>query len=140
MIHLLEPRQAEHRNFNICPHCEWLGKDATLYRLSEGIPMISRSDGRSFHLLLADRPLPYPVESEDETVQRLSLCFWYACDSETDSPKSTLVLVPGPFPGNANIFRRVEFVADLLARQLLAKKKLAGFYELNENSLHELSY
>ena len=42
---VLEPSLISFRNFNVCPHCEWNGEEALLSRLSEGIPMISRSDG-----------------------------------------------------------------------------------------------
>lgn len=31
-------------------------------RVCEGVPMSSRSDGKKFHLLPADRPLPYAAE------------------------------------------------------------------------------
>lgn len=51
---------APYRNFNLCPHCASTGHPALLGRLCECLPMISRSDGQTFHLLLADRPLPYP--------------------------------------------------------------------------------
>ncbi|HEY1482078.1 MAG TPA: hypothetical protein VGF19_05070, partial [Candidatus Acidoferrum sp.] len=59
---LLEARVG-YRNFNLCPHCVLQGQQAILCRLCEGIPMISRSDGKLFHLLLADHPIPYPAES-----------------------------------------------------------------------------
>jgi hypothetical protein len=75
--HVLEPSQTEFRNFNVCPHCESNGEEALLSRLSEGIPMISRSDGKTFHLLLADRPLPYPAERGEHPTQTVSVCFWY---------------------------------------------------------------
>ena len=46
--------------------------EPTLYRLSESLPMILRSDGRDFHLLLADRSLAFPVE-RDGPADSLSL-------------------------------------------------------------------
>ena len=56
----LEP--ITYRNFNLCPHCVFHGEQSLLCRLCEGIPMISRSDGKTFHLLLADYPARYPAE------------------------------------------------------------------------------
>jgi hypothetical protein len=67
---LLEAR-AGYRNFNLCPHCVLQGRQAILCRLCEGIPMISRSDGNLFHLLLADRPIPYPAESKSDASEKL---------------------------------------------------------------------
>jgi hypothetical protein len=39
--------------------------------------MISRSDCRNFHLLLADRPLAYPMERDKDPMPMTSVCFWY---------------------------------------------------------------
>lgn len=50
------------RNFNLCPHCQSRGEEGLLCRMCEGVPMISRSDGKHFHLFLADQPVPYPAE------------------------------------------------------------------------------
>ena len=102
--------------------------------------MISRSDGKNFHLLLADRPLPYPAERGDVPAQRLSLCFWYSSGNELDSTRSTLVLVPGYLRESTKIFRQIEFIADLLAAELVSRQKLANFYELQNHRLRKLSY
>ncbi len=85
--------QTEYRNFNMCPHCEWWGVEPTLYRMSKSMPMISRSDGRNFHLLLADRPLPFPVE-KDGPADRVSLCFCYVYENDRSIAGSTVVLLP----------------------------------------------
>jgi len=94
---VLEPSRSKFRNFNVCPHSEWNGEEALLTRLSEGIPMISRSDGRNFHLVLADRPLPYPVESASGPTGTISVCFWYVYGAENRETKSTVVLFGGIF-------------------------------------------
>lgn len=131
--------QAEYRNFNICPHCEWLEVEPTLARLSESMPMISRSDGRNFHLLLADRPLPFPVE-KDDPADRLSLCFWYVYENGKSLAGSTVVLFPDTQARKTSLFRQIEFVADLLVVELLRHNSLAGLYDLQGNSLRELGY
>ncbi len=137
---VLEPSQTEFRNFNVCPHCEWNGEEALLSRLSEGIPMISRSDGRNFHLLLADRPLVYPAERGGGATRVVSVCFWYLYGAERNATRSTVVLFDGVFGPKANIFRRIEFVADLLADELVRRQSLAVFYNMQGNEILTLSY
>jgi hypothetical protein len=137
---VLEPSQTEFRNFNVCPHCESNGEEALLFRLSEGIPMISRSDGRNFHLLLADRPLAYPAERGGVPTRTVSVCFWYLYGAGTDATKSTVVLLEGAFGPRANIFRQIEFIADVLADELLRRRSLAVFYNMQGSEILELAY
>jgi len=125
-----------YRNFNLCPHCERLGMDPLLLRLAEGLPMISRSDGVNFHLLLADRPLPYPAERSAQPAREVSLCFWYSSDTQ----RSTLVIVPAGKGASVVPYRDIEFVADLLSEKLLLKGKLAPMYGLTDNSLRLWNY
>lgn len=140
LTQVLEPSQSEFRNFNVCPHCEWNGEEALLSRLSEGIPMISRSDGRNFHLLLADRPLPYPMESACGPTRTISVCFWYVYGAEKRESKSTVVLFEGVLGPKAAIFRQIESIADLLVDELLCRERLAGFYNLQGHAILELAY
>jgi len=130
--------RVEYRNFNMCPHCECRGLEPTLTRMCESMPMISRSDGRNFHLLLADRPLPFPVE-KDGPSDRLSLCFWHAYNDAAFS-ECTVVLIPNMPPRGIGLFRHIEFIADLLVVELLQRRSLAGLYGLQGHSLRELPY
>lgn len=134
------PFKIEFRNFNLCPHCEQQGQDPLLQRLTEGIPMISRSDGKNFHLLLADRPLAYPAERAAGPAQRLSLCFWYSQASGTSVTKSSLVLIPADLKKDPKIFRVIEFIADLLTDKLLQQQAIGAFYDLQGITLREISY
>jgi hypothetical protein len=138
--HVLESSPTEFRNFNVCPHCEWIGEEALLSRFSEGIPMISRSDGRNFHLLLADRPLPYPAELGADPTQTVSVCFWYAYGEEKSATRSAVVLFEACACPKEKMYRQIEFIADLLADELLRRRELATFYNLQGNSVLELSY
>ena len=45
--------------------------------MCESMPMISRSDGKTFHVLLADRPLAYPQERQSRAPAGAAACFWY---------------------------------------------------------------
>ena len=137
---VLESLPTEFRNFNVCPHCEWNGEEGLLLRLSEGIPMISRSDGRNFHLLLADRPLPYPAERSGSPTRTVSACFWYVYGADQNVTRSTVALFEGGYGPRASIFRQIEFIADLLSEELLRRKSLAIFYDVQGNEIRELAY
>ncbi len=140
LTEVLDAPEIEHRNFNICPHCIWFGKDGLLSRLSEGPPMISRSDGKTYHLLMADKPLPYPAERFPGPTQRFSVCFWYSCGPGSGAAQTTVVLLPGSTRKNNNLFRRIEWIADILALMLQSRKPLGGFYDLRGQVLQELQY
>ena len=138
-LELPTPPLVEFRNFNLCPHCELLHEDPLLLRMNEGMPMISRSDGKNFHLVLADRPLPYPAECASGQSEEKSLCFWYSYRNSGSANRSTVVLVPSKAKGAAG-YREIEFIADLLAAKLLRKPEVAVFYRLCGSFLQELRY
>lgn len=102
--------------------------------------MISRSDGRSFHLLLADRPLPYPAEVSGAPTQTVSVCFWYAYGEQKTATRSVVVLLEDSARPKEKLYRQIEFIADLLADELLRGRDLASFYNLQGNSILELGY
>ena len=102
--------------------------------------MISRSDGRNFHILLADRPLPYPAELGAGPTQTVSVCFWYAYGEEKTSTKSAVILLESCACRKEKLYRQIEFIADLLADELLRRRELASFYHLQGDSILELSY
>lgn len=120
---------ATYRNFNLCPHCSLHGQQALLCRLCEGLPMISRSDGETFHLLLADRPLPYPIERAAGLTDRISVCFWYSHVRHPRTTFSTIVILPESRTNHPAVFRMIEAAADLLAEELLRGERLADLYE-----------
>jgi len=124
-----------YRNFNLCPHCRHNGHPALLSRLSEGLPMISRSDGESFHLLLADRPLPYPIECEAGPTNQVSACYWYSHVRSGRKTCSTIVVLPCPHSNRPSLFRLLETAADLLAEELYRRGDLVEFYEFIPNSM-----
>lgn len=133
-VHCLEQPKIAYRNFNLCPHCAFNGQQSLLCRLCEGLPMISRSDGETFHLLLADRPLPYPAEVTAGASRQISVCFWYSHVRQAQETLSTVVILSDSRTNHPAVFRRIEKVADLLAEELAREGHLAGCYELFENS------
>jgi len=102
--------------------------------------MISRSDGRNFHLLLADRPLPYPMERAGGPTGTISVCFWYVYGAEKRETKSTVVLFEGTLGLKSTLFRQIESIADMLADELLFRQGLGVLYNLQGHEILELAY
>ncbi|MGB7846278.1 MAG: hypothetical protein WBL63_11730 [Candidatus Acidiferrum sp.] len=92
--------------------------------------MISRSDGETYHLLLADRPLPYPNESSEGPTRQVSVCFWYSHLRQPKKTFSTVVILSDSRTNHPAVFRLIEMVADLLSEELVRYGCLADFYEL----------
>ena len=128
-IESVQDAEIAYRNFNLCPHCLVHGEPALLLRLREGLPMISRSDGQTFHLVLADRLLPYPIERAAGPTRRISACFWYSHIGQSAENCSTIVILCGSETNCPAIFRTVETVADLLAAELARCGCLEVCYE-----------
>ena len=127
----LENPAVAFRNFNVCPHCQSLGEQPLLARLCESVPMISRSDGSSFHLLLADRLLPYPNERSAGPTRKISVCFWYCHVCDPHVTNSTIVTLNAAETNRPGVFRTIEVIADLLAEMLLQVGRLKRFYEFS---------
>ncbi len=138
-----EPQLEEHvayRNFNLCPHCIGHGEAGLLCRLCESMPMISRSDGRDFHVLLADRPLAYPQERYSETPDCVSLCFWYSHIATGSVTHAVVVILPQARLDQPVLFREIDSVADLLAEKLLHTDHLGSLYRFSGNALQALAH
>ena len=101
--------------------------------------MISRSDGETFHLLLADRPQPYPVDYSCSPADKISVCFWYCHDSRPGITSSTIVILPESRANHPAIFRRIEAVADLLSQKLALCGLLAELYEISADDAKALA-
>ena len=129
-----------HRNFNLCPHCMNRGEPGLLWRLCESMPMISRSDGKTFHVLLADRPLVYPQERHSSAPSCVSVCFWYSHVATGSTTHAVVVLLPDARLDQPSLFRVIDSVADLLAEELLHTDHLASFYQVSGNSLRLLEH
>jgi len=129
-----------HRNFNLCPHCIHRGEPGLLSRLCESMPMISRSDGQTFHVLLADRPLAYPQERHSDAPDCVSLCFWYCHIATGSTTHALVVILPQARLDQPVLFRVIDSVADLLAAELLRTNHLASLYQFSGNALRSLAH
>ncbi len=129
-----------HRNFNLCPHCIRHGEQGLLCRMCESMPMISRSDGKTFHVLLADRPLAYPQERHSDAPGGVSLCFWYSHIATGSATHAVVVILPQARLDQPVLFRVIDSVADLLAAKLLHTDQLASLYRFSGNALQSLAH
>lgn len=68
--------------------------------------MISRSEGETSHLLLADRP--HPLERAARPTHKISACFWYAQVRQPKRTFSTMVLRAGSRTNHPSLFRKIE--------------------------------
>jgi hypothetical protein len=78
-------------NFSICPRCKARGRPCSLEGLNEWGPIISRSDGVNFHLVLGDRPMQCPAERLAGKSEMLSAGFWYVHEGNGGSTETVVV-------------------------------------------------
>ena len=146
----LKPSNRFFRNFGICPHCEKKGGPFLLERLNNAGPMISRSDGESFHLVLGDRPISFPAEKSSGKTEMMTAGFWYVTEQKVDSwgtreyPRPTgstqtvVVILRKPPRHGVELTRHLETVADRLADKLAKPEELATLYEFYGDQLHRV--
>lgn len=90
-----------------------------------------RSDGRSFRLLVAARPVSYPTANPSVDTQMFSIGFWY--DRKLDGPLTeTFVVILRQLSGHVmDVARQVKIVADKLAERLAKNCSISATYEFN---------
>jgi hypothetical protein len=138
------------RNFGVCPHCQKKGGPFLLDRLNDEGPMISRSDGESFHLVLGDRPISFPAEKSSGRTEMMTAGFWYVSEAKAGSRESeeftgtrgltetVVVILRKPPKGEVLLMRHLELVADTLAEKITKLGRLATFYEFDGGQLHQV--
>jgi hypothetical protein len=129
------------RNFGVCPHCQKKGGPFLLERLNDEGPMISRSDGESFHIVLGDRPISFPAEKSWKRTATMTAGFWYVSEPRADSPgtggftETVVVILRKPPKRGEHLMRHLELVADTLAEKITLEGRLATFYEFDGRQL-----
>src|SRR5258708_587854 len=81
------PPRLRWMNFKMCPHCLANERPGMLKTLNEWWPIISRSDGANFHLVLGDRPIFYPAGRAVGKAAMMSAGFWYVHEANGGSPE-----------------------------------------------------
>lgn len=134
------PRPPRYRwmNFNMCPHCQVHGRPCMLERLNEWGPMISRSDGKNFHLVLGDRPIEYPAERASGRSAMKSAGFWYVHEANGDSAETVVVILRRPPRGGVALMHHLEIVADKLYEKLSKSNCLSCLYEFDGQHLNQV--
>ena len=125
-------------NFNLCPHCKAQGRRPVLERLNENGPMISRSDGHNFHLVLGDRPIEYPAERTSGKSDMLTAGFWYLHEANGGSTETVVVILRKPAKGGVTLWRLLDAVADRLFDKLVEVSLLERAYDFDGQRLHRL--
>jgi hypothetical protein len=125
-------------NFNRCPHCQARGRNPLVMRLNENGPMISRSDGQNFHLVLGDRPIEYPAERASGKSDMLTAGFWYQHEANGGSTETVVVILRKPAKGGVTLPRLLNTIADKLFDRLTRSSLLERTYEFENNQLHGL--
>jgi hypothetical protein len=124
------------RNFRICTHCVLNRRPAFLPRVTSQTPLVSRSDGRTYHIFLQFGPHPQP-SAKGASIPGIYLAhFRFALDSLNIANDPVSVLIVDP---NQKLLETVETVADKLATVLAQGKRPAAFYKYSEGTLRELA-
>ena len=66
-----KPQEPRMQNLEFCFHSERTRRPSAAERLNEADPIISRSDGESYHLVLSDRTISFPAERSSVKSGRL---------------------------------------------------------------------
>jgi hypothetical protein len=126
------------KDFSICPHCLANGRPGRVARIAAETPLVSRSDGRTYHLFLQFGPSPQPSTAGAIVPGQYLAHFRYALDSRSILNDPVTVLIRAPFEGKANLTPIVGKIADGLVPILEEGKSLAPFYVFEKGKLTEL--
>jgi hypothetical protein len=133
-----KPETELHTNFSVCKHCMLNGRPGLLPRVTQDTPVISRSDGRSYHIYLQYGPRLRPSPSGAVIPGVYLAHFRYALDSKKLRDEPVIVAINAanqPYP----VVQIVGIVADKLAAMLEAGKVPARFYQWSAGSLTALA-
>ena len=125
---------AEQKDFSVCPHCRLNSRPGLLPRTTADTPIISRSDGRTYHIYLQYGPKLQPISPGIVKPGFYLAHFRYALDTQNIRNRAVVVLFavnearPDPVP----IVRRA---ADKLAESLKSGNKLEAFYAWSNGEL-----
>ena len=139
----LEDRQqlGDQRNFTVCRHCILNGKPGRLPRISADTPVVSRSDGRSYHLYLQLGPRLQPSPTGANLSGKYLAHFRYSLDSQKKNNEPVTVLIKAKFQTPSRVLELVEKFADTIARELEEGKAPARFYKSDsKGNFSELVY
>lgn len=137
-----EPQQTKTEtdfyNFRVCKHCVLNRMSGLLPRITQDTPVISRSDGRSYHIYLQYGPTPQSTATGVSMAGVYLAHFRYDLDSKNRRNESVIVVVSAGNESYDRVVQIVEMVADKLALMLRDGKLPAKFYGWSAGNLSEL--
>ena len=101
-------------------------------------PMISRSDGKNFHLVLGDRPIEYPQERSLGKSKMKSIGFWYVHEANGDSTETVVVILRRAPSHPVAFLHHLEAVADRLYDKLKKSSRPPCLYEFDGQYLRQI--
>jgi hypothetical protein len=117
-----------YQDFSVCPHCEANGKNGFLWSGCGLPPLLSRSDGESYHLFLNDRPIRYRIE-RGQSKGKIFISFSYIHDRGRDEDSTTGVIFKlGEQCNFLNL--QIKDVTDALSSELSRSCRLESLYDL----------
>ncbi len=105
-------------NFETCPHCKAKGNSGIMVRLKEHTPLITRSDGKNYHLLLFDGPSTWYARNGSPIAGRAVAEFHYAADKLGISHAQVAVILRTVDLHTPEVVKAIEESANLLAGML----------------------
>jgi hypothetical protein len=123
-----KPDSTSERNFSVCRHCLLNGWPGLLPRVTKETPVISRSDGRSYHIYLQYGPQLQPSATGAVIPGVYLAHFRYALDSKKLRDEPVIVAI-NPLSQPYSVLHIVGLIADKLAAILKDGKSPARFYQ-----------
>ena len=123
------------KNFSTCPHCESKGRAGIVVRITENTPLISRSDGTTFHLFLQDGPAPQYGKGGGLIAGRALAHFRYAQDNLGLESEPVAIVLNTFGKTRDEVVKQIEDVADQLAKELRSGHRLSLAYSFKDGKL-----
>jgi DNA processing protein len=132
------PEKEGLKNFLVCPHCRQQGREGSWVRIQQDMPILSRSDGRHFHLLLVAGPFPQRGGSGGIVAGRAIAQFSYALDAQSLQRETVDVVLQVLDTRRERLMHAMEDAADKLASVLQKQEPLKPQYLYSDRELLEL--
>lgn len=129
----------KHKNFSTCPHCVAEGDPGMIVRMTSSIPLISRSDGSTYHLFLQDGPNPRYGQSGGLIAGQLIATFRFDQDKYAVKSEPLRIFMKNPGHSHDEVTKQIEDVADRVAAVLQDGDKLARSYTFENGVLSDVN-
>lgn len=132
------PSEQGAKNFTICGHCLAKGSPGRVPRLTSETPLVSRSDGKTYHLFLLFGPNLQPDSAKRAGEKTYIAHYIYSLDTASLRDEPVSVVIPVHSKSELNLNECAQSIADDLTRDLAAGKPLSRFYVYQDRKLKKL--